>query len=298
MSKRLYCGTCNNPTPEDVERFRTLVTNPAVRYVVFGFEVAPGTGTPHLQWGVYFKHVVSQAKVVRLLPRCHVIAANGRCHEVFAYCKKDGSFEEYGEAPLSDEQRQKKGGEGTKALYSAAYELAKQNKIAEIDPLIQIRHFQSLKAISRDHAVQPPDLPGTCGYWYYGDSGAGKSHAARAEFPGFYLKMCNKWWDSYQGQESVIIDDLDIKHEVMAHHLKLWADKYSFPAESKNHSMIIRPKNVIVTSNYHPREIFKDAGSLEPILRRFKVTRFVTFAKWCSDMGEDVRCPLKDVGII
>jgi hypothetical protein len=86
--------------------------------------------------------------------------------------------------------------------------------------------------------------------------------------------MCNKWWDGYDGHQVVLIEDFDKNHAVLCHHLKIWADRYSFPVEIKGMVGKIRPRKIIVTSNYHPREIWTDAADIGPILRRFKITEF------------------------
>lgn len=53
--------------------------------------------------------------------------------------------------------------------------------------------------------------------------------------------------------------------------MKIWADKYAFPCEIKNGADLIRPKIIVVTSNYSIRDIFPAKEDYEPLERRFKV---------------------------
>lgn len=86
--------------------------------------------------------------------------------------------------------------------------------------------------------------------------------------------MCNKWWDGYTDQETVLLEDFDKSHDKLLHHIKIWADRYPFPGEKKGTAFVIRPKLIIVTSNYHPSEIWPGEVEADPILRRFKLVHF------------------------
>lgn len=158
----------------------------------------------------------------------------------------------------------------SKTDWNKAKQAALEGRIDDVPDDVYIKYYNTLKNIARDHMNPPTDQPNTTGIWIYGPPGAGKSHYAREYYPDHYLKPQSKWWDGYQGQKNVIIDDFDCK--ALGHLLKIWADKYSFIAESKGHSMCIRPENIIITSNYSIEEIFgEDKNLFDAIKRRFYI---------------------------
>jgi GTPase SAR1 family protein len=117
------------------------------------------------------------------------------------------------------------------------------------------------------------DLPELNNLWIWGPAGCGKSTTARRMCNNdFYPKQMNKWWDGYQNEEVVIIDDFE-KESHLGHHLKIWADHFSFLAETKGGMLQIRPKRIIITSNYSPHDCFPEDELQKAILRRFKIQR-------------------------
>lgn len=107
--------------------------------------------------------------------------------------------------------------------------------------------------------------------WIVGPTGCGKTTYARGQGPS-YLKGKNKWWDNYKGQDNVIIEDFGKSDVWLGDRLKEWADKWPFVAEVKNGQLDeIRPKKVMVTSNYRIEDLWEDLNVVDPLLRRFKV---------------------------
>lgn len=135
-----------------------------------------------------------------------------------------------------------------------------------------VKYHRGLEAI-RLIAVPPYEHDDVRGYWYFGPSGTGKSRKAFEENPGAFRKAQNKWFDGYDNQEVIIIDDLDTP--TLGHHLKIWADRYPCTGEIKCGTVQLTHKKFIVTSNWSIEELFKDEPKMiEPLQRRFKEISF------------------------
>lgn len=109
--------------------------------------------------------------------------------------------------------------------------------------------------------------------WHWGVTGTGKTRQARERFPDAYLKSNTKWWDGYNGEEVVILDEMT-PNTIGSWHIKQWSDHYPFSAETKGGSVRIRPKVIIITSNYSIRECYSDPRDYEAIERRFKIHHY------------------------
>lgn len=91
--------TINNWDSGDVARLEQLVSNNQAEYIVFGYEVAPSTGTPHLQGYVRFHNRMERAAVVLTIGQAHVEVARGSAAQNRAYCTKEGVYFEDGQLP-------------------------------------------------------------------------------------------------------------------------------------------------------------------------------------------------------
>jgi hypothetical protein len=147
-----------------------------------------------------------------------------------------------------------------------------EGRIDDIDGDIYVRCYSALKHIKRDHMPPVSDSDSLCGIWIYGQAGCGKSRWAREKFPTAFLKPINKWWDGYNHESEVIMDDVDPKHkDWIGYFLKMWTDRYAFIAEQKGTSIKIRPTIFLITSQYSIEQIFDDDETRAAISRRCRI---------------------------
>lgn len=106
MSYKRWLFTINNYTDVDVALFTDGGENNVqidkrvfgdIRRSVFGKEVAPSSGTPHLQGYVEFSKRVSLLRIKALHRTAHWEPARGTSIDNYRYCVKDGLFYTYGD---------------------------------------------------------------------------------------------------------------------------------------------------------------------------------------------------------
>lgn len=264
---RNWCFTLNNPTEEECVQLRDLLVRG--RYAIVGNEVGEN-GTPHLQGYTVFLHARGLSSVKAISERAHWEPAKGNSLQNYEYCSKEGNiFLEHGDRPCTPKEK----GQKEKDRWKLTVQLAKEGRIDEIEEQHFLQYYRTLRMIEKDYMKPVSDHSDVTGVWIYGEAGVGKSRKARDDYPNAYLKMCNKWWDGYQNEDAVIIDDIDTAHKVLGHHLKIWSDRYAFLAEIKGGTKKIRPKVVCVTSQYSIEDIWDDDATRDALNRRFRVIK-------------------------
>jgi len=262
MQSRRWCFTINNPG--GTEEVTALVS--ASSYLIYGAEVSPSSGTPHFQGYCFLNKKTALAGMRKLHPRAHFEAAKGTHQQASDYCKKEGHFLEFGTFPEEPAVTGRK-------FWQEFISSAKAGTAEETHPQQSVQyHCYVDKAIR----ANPPKVETVnedlkeLNFWYFGPSGCGKSKTARTQFPDYFDKAINKWWDGYRHQTAVILDDLDKSHACLGHYIKRWADRYPFQAEVKGSHGYFRPRHIVVTSQYSIDQIWDDAETREAMHRRFK----------------------------
>lgn len=303
---RAWCFTLNNPTEHNEHELFDFAWN--CSYFVGGREIAPTTGTPHIQGFFYLGLQTTRSALLKRLPEGIHLEPKGsgstfkQCSD---YCKKgqqsheewkeQGSggpnfgvgadFFEHGTLPWDQEKK----GEAGKQSIEERWELAKNGDFESLPPE-HIRTYQYI--YTRFQEVE--DRNGLHNYWVWGATGVGKSRWVREHYgegmvghseqpvhpgfvsTGFYSKGTNKWWDGYNNENVVLIDDFDPDHgKYLAYYLKIWADHYAFNAEVKGGMLKIRPLIVIITSQYPLEACFERKEDVDALSRRFEIINLV-----------------------
>jgi hypothetical protein len=256
-----------------VEEERLALLATTSKYIVIGKEVGE-SGTPHLQGYIYFEALKSLAVLKRLNDKAHWEPARGTAQENYAYCTKEGNFEERGVIPATQEEK----GKRAAVQISQRWELAKKAKFEELPP----ENIRTYEYIYRKYRERPQVNDQMQNLWIHGPSGCGKSSWVRSHYSPnqFYWKNpSSKWFDGFNHEPILLIEDYDPSHaKFTAYYLKIWCDHYPFNCEEKNGSFKdVRPKMVIVTSQYHPRDCFRmNDGTLDDVTyaaieRRFQI---------------------------
>jgi len=245
MKARTWCFT-HYPEEGCLTKF---LEAPLRRYCIVGEETCPKTGKQHYQGYIEFHTSVRLASLKSLDNSTHWEARKGTREQAREYCMKEGKFHESGDW----ESKQ-----GKRNDLSQAKELAMKEGIgavAEQYNLQVIRTCEKLLSFKEASRTWKPTV-----YWLYGKTGTGKSKYAfeLAEGKTTYVKSAgNKWWDGYDKQEVVIIDDFRAHWWTFEEVLHL-LDRYEHRLEFKGGMRQFLAKTIIITTCYEPEKTFRD----------------------------------------
>nr|WQA30122.1 MAG: rep protein [Cressdnaviricota sp.] len=122
--------------------------------------------------------------------------------------------------------------------------------------------IDKLKAVSSGvRMLDLMDIPSytkrTKGIWLWGAAGIGKTSFVTSMgglYGGLYRKGVNKWWDGYNKEGVVVMDDPDLSNvRHLISRLKVWADQAPCMGEVKGDQVWLHHKHFILTTNWNPK---------------------------------------------
>jgi len=138
-------------------------------------------------------------------------------------------------------------------------------------PLTPIR---TIRAISSDYS-KAVGMERQC-FVFWGRTGTGKSRRAWTEagMDAYCKDPRTKFWDGYQVEENVVIDEF--RGGIDVAHLLRWLDRYPVRVEIKGSSKPLVAKRIWITSNLGPDKWYPDIDqeTLSALLRRLEITEF------------------------
>lgn len=262
IRSRAWCFTLNNYTVEEYTKLQELNYS----YIVLGEEVGEKKHTPHIQGYVEFKNAKSMDAFKNDVSlRLHLEKRKGTPQEASDYCKKDGCFFEDGH--LSHQ--------GRASALDQICEMVQQKKniqeIALYAPKDYVRYNRGINAFAQSlQKDRDPNFPPQV-FWFWGKSGTGKTRTATESNSSFYIKDSSKWWDGYNGQDAIIIDDFDPEHWPYRDFLRL-LDRYPYQGQTKGGYVKINSPKIYITCEFEPKDFWSD-NCLTQVCRRISETR-------------------------
>ena len=269
---RQWIGTLNNYTDEDVVNFRAWCEKNTT-YSICGYEVAPTTGTPHLQSFHQMRGTPKFAAFKVLFPSVDVTPV-GKDNGCVAYCAKEGKVAfEIGEYVKKTPGKRTDREELAQLALSGAtmMELAQSNPVGVMTYGQGLQRLVSLSEKPRDRNI--PKIVKV----YFGATGTGKTRKAFDEFEDPYIwePSMNHWFDGYSGHKQVILDEF--RGQLPLGMLLRLLDRYPMRVQYKGGSTQFVADEIIITSPMHPREWYRDVVNdrIEQLLRR--ITDIIEF---------------------
>lgn len=280
---RNWCFTLNNYVPNDREELARGFADGGIRYAVYQPERG-SANTPHLQGYVVFKNARTLRGVRGFFGgRGHWEQAYQSAEVNYQYCTKESTRDreaDFGPVELGSRSDCRGAGSGRghrtdlDAIADSVRSGATIEQIAQDYPkeiILHSRGISTLQAIYAKRRSEPPSV-----YWFYGPTGSGKSRLASEESPDAYWKdPTSQWWDGYDGEADVIIDDYRRDFCTFASLLRLF-DRYPLKVQIKGGYVNFRPQRIYITTPKSVEDTWEGRTSedLAQLSRRITQERF------------------------
>lgn len=285
---RGFTFTINNYTENQADTLKQhLLDSFNIRYMIAGKEIAPTTGTKHIQGFLFTNNPVNQSAVIKKLKQFnspHIEIAKGTPLQNKNYCSKENNLLfEYGEIPINGKRND---------LNQVADKIKNGLSLLELYQ----QHPNHTKYVDKLYEyLQPkrnPNQPPIVIY-IYGGSGCGKSRLAQqiaenqySEDQIYYKSGNGKWFNGYDNQKCIIWNDYRDEDYTFNHFLQL-LDRYPVQIENKGGIRQFNPETIIITSIKPIQQQYKNIEEDKAQLYR-RITKYIKLNY--ESMEEKIYC--------
>lgn len=254
----------NNPVADEMADLADRLD-----YIYLIYQMERGeSGTEHLQGFVYFENAKAM-KVLKKNHYCFFRAHLEPVRDIAATIKYSSKEDTRIAGPWEFGTKPQQGKRNDLVMIVEEFKARESiEQFVTLNGAAWVKYhkgLQSLAYYSDGHREEKPYV-----MWIYGDAGKGKTKFCVDKHPtSHYIKDGTQWWDGYEHEEAIIIDDFDGKWPYRDF-LRL-LDRYKYQGQYKGGYIKINSPFIYITCEYPPRDInewtFND-NTLEQILRR------------------------------
>jgi len=244
-----------------------------VTYAIYQLELSPTTNKEHYQGYIEVNNPCTNIDISEryLDGVAHVEYCNGDQESNIKYCSKeetrlDGPWV-YG-IPKHQGKRM-----DLNKVVNFIKEKKTIKQIAEECPLETLKYSKHINELKKIYQEDRTEL--TKCIWIYGPTGCGKTKYIKEKYPNSYWKSNGyKWWDGYEQQDTIIIDDADSTEYPIMFWLHAINHNPWMP-ETKGSHVKFNSKLIVVTSNEDPTKMYLSTDShYEAFLRRIEIINY------------------------
>lgn len=233
-------------------------------------EKGTNTGYEHWQVLVWFGKTVRLSAVKKIFGKeTHAELSKSSAADSYVWKEEsriDGTQFEFGKQPHK---------RNSKRDWDSIKDQVLKGELDTVPSDLFIRHYSNLRRIAADYAKPVAVERRIRVYW--GPTGTGKSKRAwdEAGLDAYPKDPLSKFWDGYQGQKNVVIDEF--RGVVNISHILRWFDRYPVNVEIKGSSTTLKAEEIWITSNLHPMDWYPDIDvpTRDALLRRLEIEKIV-----------------------
>lgn len=292
---RNWVFTWNNYSPDWRDKLQTWATGNA-SYIIAGAEVAPTTGTPHIQGYVEFSGTKRLSTIVKetekLGMKFRLDRAKGSALQNKIYCSKEAEDEVFTMGMPKKKEQGKRNDlvEVKNMIRSGASELEVADShfnqwVRYNRSFSQYRNLVMQEAAKRERNVRV--------YYIWGETGTGKSRYCRDRSPGLFSVsegVTGMWFTGYAYEKEVLFDDF--RGTVPLHVLLKYLDRYPVQVPIHGSYMHFNAEVIYITSNVPLEDLYRNADQRSRDALRRRITEVIEMTNGTSDKDTPVIIPI------